>query len=72
MWVSFLVLGLKNLVISSNSCEQLSKDAVSAPTSQASTPIPAAVKAAPTPAVNYISLASFSWDQDNDKVKVRN
>ncbi|XP_048323605.1 uncharacterized protein LOC107406008 [Ziziphus jujuba] len=50
--------------------EKLSKAPVNEPTSQAPTPIPAAVKVASTPAVSYVTLGSFSWEQDNDKVKI--
>ncbi|MBA0695512.1 hypothetical protein Goari_002136, partial [Gossypium aridum] len=34
------------------------------------TPISTSVKAPVNPAVSYVTLASFSWDQDNDKVKI--
>uniref|UniRef100_A0A2C9VIB5 Uncharacterized protein n=1 Tax=Manihot esculenta TaxID=3983 RepID=A0A2C9VIB5_MANES len=34
-----------------------------------STPIATGVKVPSTPALNYVTLGSFSWDQDNDKVK---
>lgn len=51
--------------------EKLSKEAVSAPAAQAPTPISTAVKApSSTPAVKYATLSSFSWEQDNDKVKL--
>ncbi|PON57523.1 Alpha-crystallin, subunit A [Trema orientale] len=50
--------------------EKLSKEAVTPPTSQAPTPISTAVKVPSTPAVSYITLGSFSWEQDNDKVKL--
>lgn len=51
--------------------EKLSKEAVSVPPpSQLPTPISTAPKVASTPALNYVTLGSFSWDQDNDKVKI--
>ncbi len=50
---------------------QLSKEAASAPASQIPTPISTAPKVLSSPAVNYVTLGSFSWDQDDDKVKVR-
>lgn len=50
---------------------QLSKEAVSAPPSQIPTPISSAPKVSTYPALKYLTLGSFSWDQDNDKVKVR-
>lgn len=34
-------------------------------------PVPTPAKVSSTPALNYITLGSFSWDQDNEKVKVR-
>lgn len=50
---------------------QLSKEAVAAASSQIPTPISAAPTVPSTPALKYTTLASFSWDQDDDKVKVR-
>ncbi|KAK5831234.1 hypothetical protein PVK06_015029 [Gossypium arboreum] len=38
--------------------------------SQIPTPISTSVKAPINPALNYVSVSSFSWDQDMDKVKV--
>ncbi|EXC29351.1 hypothetical protein L484_021659 [Morus notabilis] len=49
--------------------EKLSKD-VTAPATQAPTQVAAAVKVPSPPAVNYTTLSSFSWEQDNDKVKL--
>jgi calcyclin binding protein len=49
----------------------LSKEAVSASSSQIPTPISTAPTVPSTPALKYATLASFSWDQDDDKVKVR-
>ncbi|KAF5738312.1 putative Calcyclin-binding protein [Tripterygium wilfordii] len=49
--------------------EKLSKDAVPVPVSHSPSPLPTVVKPV-APALNYITLASFSWDQDNDKVKI--
>ncbi|XP_010274827.1 PREDICTED: calcyclin-binding protein-like [Nelumbo nucifera] len=46
--------------------EKSSKDAVS----PAITQTPAPVKVPATPAVNYVTLSSFSWDQDSDKIKI--
>ncbi|KAK8641992.1 hypothetical protein V6N13_011357 [Hibiscus sabdariffa] len=46
-------------------------NAVAPPTAtQIPTPISASVKAPINPALAYVSVASFSWDQDNDKVKI--
>ncbi|KAI7999439.1 Calcyclin-binding protein [Camellia lanceoleosa] len=55
--------------------EKLSKEAASTVTSQAQTPSPTptpipTAKVASNPALNYLTLGSFSWDQDNDKVKI--
>ncbi|KAF6167488.1 hypothetical protein GIB67_031689 [Kingdonia uniflora] len=51
--------------------EQLLKDAVSAPTAESPPPpAPAPEKTAYTPALYYITISSFSWDQDNEKVKI--
>ncbi|ESR62936.1 hypothetical protein CICLE_v10016692mg [Citrus x clementina] len=33
-------------------------------------PVPTPAKVSSTPALNYITLGSFSWDQDNEKVKI--
>lgn len=52
-------------------CMQLSKEAVTQPTKQAPSPSSSAVKVPYNPAVNYLTLPSFSWEQDDDKVKVR-
>ncbi|KAG2689006.1 hypothetical protein I3843_09G118600 [Carya illinoinensis] len=59
-------------LISSEICnlQKLSKEAVSAPPSQIPTPISSASKVSKDPALKYITLGSFSWDQDNDKVKI--
>ncbi|KAL5771965.1 hypothetical protein ACOSQ2_011889 [Xanthoceras sorbifolium] len=50
--------------------EKLSKEAAPATVSQSPTPITTAAKVPFTPAVSYVTLASFSWDQDNEKVKI--
>ncbi|XP_042477443.1 calcyclin-binding protein-like [Macadamia integrifolia] len=50
--------------------EKSSKDASSGTTSKSSTPIPVPAKVPATPAINYVTLGSFSWDQDGDKVKI--
>ncbi|XP_040362090.1 calcyclin-binding protein isoform X1 [Rosa chinensis] len=53
---------------------QLSKEAASKPTLPTPTPTPTpistAVKVPSTPALNYVTLGSFSWEQDTDKVKI--
>jgi calcyclin binding protein len=51
---------------------QLSKEAAPKPTlpSPTPTPISTAVKVPSTPVLNYVTLGSFSWEQDTDKVKV--
>nr|GMD86612.1 calcyclin-binding protein-like [Ipomoea batatas] len=48
--------------------EKLSKDATSV--SPVPTPISTAPKVISNPALSYSTVASFSWDQDNDKVKI--
>lgn len=53
---------------------QMSKESVSAPTVQTptATPISTSTAKVPTgPAIIYTPLSGFSWDQDNDKVKVK-
>ncbi|XP_062094669.1 uncharacterized protein LOC133800657 [Humulus lupulus] len=57
--------------------EKMSKEAATAPTSQITPPISqapthssTAAKVPSTPSVSYITLGSFSWEQDNDKVKL--
>ncbi|PRQ29469.1 putative Siah interacting protein [Rosa chinensis] len=54
--------------------EKLSKEAASKPTLPTPTPTPTpistAVKVPSTPALNYVTLGSFSWEQDTDKVKI--
>jgi len=50
---------------------QISSDANAARAPQIPTPISTGAKVSPSPALNYSTLASFSWDQDGDKVKVR-
>ncbi|XVF25466.1 hypothetical protein REPUB_Repub13aG0214700 [Reevesia pubescens] len=42
----------------------------SATVSQIPTPLSTSVKVPVNPALSYVTLASFSWDQDNDKVKI--
>ncbi|XP_044512399.1 calcyclin-binding protein-like [Mangifera indica] len=59
--LSFIDSEIRNL-------EKLSKQAAPAPVSQ--TPNPAPVKVPYTPGTSYVTLASFSWDQDNEKVKI--
>ncbi|TXG65310.1 hypothetical protein EZV62_006585 [Acer yangbiense] len=51
----------------------LSKEAgLAAPAtvSQSPTPITTAAKVPYTPALSYVTVASFSWDHDSEKVKV--
>ncbi|XP_051129143.1 uncharacterized protein LOC127250035 [Andrographis paniculata] len=59
--------------------EKLSSEAASAPSLESSapvssvnkpTPISSAPKTAPDPTLNYSTLSSFSWDQDNDQLKI--
>ncbi|KAK3205057.1 hypothetical protein Dsin_019103 [Dipteronia sinensis] len=53
--------------------EKFSKEAgVAAPTTVSQSPIPitTAAKVPYTPALSYVTVASFSWDQDNEKVKI--
>ncbi|KAK7854654.1 calcyclin-binding protein [Quercus suber] len=50
--------------------DKILKEATSAPPLQIPTPISTAPKASPIPALNYVTLGSFSWDQDDDKVKI--
>ncbi|CBI30889.3 hypothetical protein VitviT2T_015423 [Vitis vinifera] len=50
--------------------EKLSKAAVSTSTLQTPAPLPTPASATSTPALNYVTLGSFSWDQDNEKVKI--
>ncbi|KAK4345273.1 hypothetical protein RND71_035449 [Anisodus tanguticus] len=50
--------------------EKLSKDAASVPSLQIPAPVSTATKVTHNPSLNYVSVSSFSWDQDNDKVKI--
>ncbi|KAH8494041.1 hypothetical protein H0E87_020703 [Populus deltoides] len=53
--------------------EKLSKEHVSDPHATSTpiqTPILSGVKLPSSLAINYVTLGSFSWDQDNDKVKI--
>ncbi|XP_010052056.2 calcyclin-binding protein [Eucalyptus grandis] len=50
--------------------EKLSKDAVIAHASQTPVPISTQARDPSNPALNYVTLASFSYDQDSDKVKI--
>ncbi|KAL0352853.1 UNVERIFIED_CONTAM: Calcyclin-binding protein [Sesamum angustifolium] len=59
--------------------EELTKEAASAPAPHTpapvsavstATPISSAPKAASNPLLTYATLGSFSWDQDNDKLKI--
>ncbi|XP_059665411.1 uncharacterized protein LOC132311507 [Cornus florida] len=49
--------------------EKLSKEAASTTISQTPSPI-ATPKVVSTPSLIYTTLGSFSWDQDNEKVKI--
>ena len=49
---------------------QLSKEAAPKPTLPPPAPTSTGVKVPSTPALNYVTLGSFSWEQDADKVKV--
>ncbi|XP_027347566.1 calcyclin-binding protein-like isoform X2 [Abrus precatorius] len=59
-------------LLSSEICnlEKLSSEATSARASQIPAPISTGTSVSPSPALKYATLASFSWDQDNDKVKI--
>ncbi|PIN04675.1 Calcyclin-binding protein CacyBP [Handroanthus impetiginosus] len=57
--------------------EKLSKEAASAPSSQTPAPVsavttPTLISTMPKAAslLNYVTLSSFSWDQDNDQLKI--
>lgn len=68
--MSILLLAT-NLLLTSHT--QLSKEHVSDPHATSTpiqTPISSGVKLPSSLAINYVTLGSFSWDQDNDKVKV--
>ncbi|OMO70302.1 SGT1 protein [Corchorus capsularis] len=62
------VLSLISSEISNLEKLQTSKEVAAG--SQIPTPISTSVKAPINPALSYVTLASFSWDQDNDKVKI--
>lgn len=53
-----------------NTLEKLSKNAAPTKSLQVPTPIGTAPKGLSSPALNYVTLGSFSWDQDNEKVKI--
>lgn len=58
-----------------NNLEKLSKDAIAKDatpkeTPKLPTPIAAAKQVVTDPALKYVTLGSFSWDQDDDKVKI--
>ncbi|KAJ7968947.1 calcyclin-binding protein-like [Quillaja saponaria] len=61
--VSLLSSEIRNL-------EKLSKEASPVPTSQIPTPISTITKVPSAPALTYATLGSFSWDQDNEKIKI--
>lgn len=55
-------------VASAHATVPISNDAVSVASSQA--PVSTSAKVVSSPAVNYVTLGSFSWDQDYEKLKV--
>ncbi|KAK0599245.1 hypothetical protein LWI29_003580 [Acer saccharum] len=65
-----LAIDLEELRQFHSIAKRLSKEAgLSAPAtvSQSPTPITTAAKVPYTPALSYVMVASFSWDQDNEK-----
>ncbi|KMS95897.1 hypothetical protein BVRB_004070 [Beta vulgaris subsp. vulgaris] len=50
--------------------EKLSKEKASPAAAQQPTPVHVTTRAPSTSALSYSTLSSFSWDQDNDKVKI--
>ncbi|KAL3330013.1 hypothetical protein AABB24_034064 [Solanum stoloniferum] len=50
--------------------EKLSKDGASVSSLQIPASVLTAAKVIQNPSLNYVSVSSFSWDQDNDKVKI--
>ncbi|OVA10962.1 CS domain [Macleaya cordata] len=64
------VLSLISSEIRNLEKEKISKDTISQPTVRAPAPVPTLAKAPPTPALNYVTLSSFSWDQDDEKIKI--
>lgn len=59
------------VIVQLGSLWQLSKEAISATNRQAPTSISSAVKVSSTPSLNYVTLDSFSWEQESDKLKVK-
>ncbi|KAL1321245.1 hypothetical protein HN51_065970 [Arachis hypogaea] len=59
-------------ILSNEICnlEKLSSEASSGKASQIPAPISTATRVPSEAAIHYSPLASFSWDQDNDKVKI--
>ncbi|XP_054778539.1 uncharacterized protein LOC129286612 [Prosopis cineraria] len=53
-----------------NNLEKLSKETPSVPPPQIPAPVSSGTKVPSVPALKYATLSSFSWDQDNDKVKI--
>lgn len=65
------LMSFATLALLSSNFQQLPKAAPSVPTAQVPTPVSVTKAPALTaPALNYITLGSFSWDQDSDKIKV--
>ncbi|CAN4077010.1 unnamed protein product [Withania somnifera] len=50
--------------------EKLSKDGTSAPSLEMPAPVLSAAKVIHNTSLNYVTVSSFSWDQDNDKIKI--
>ncbi|XP_021294677.1 calcyclin-binding protein-like isoform X2 [Herrania umbratica] len=65
--LSLLSSEIRNLEKTSN---EIANAPAPATASQIPTPISTSVKVPVNPALSYVTLASFSWDQDNDKVKI--
>lgn len=60
----------RTLSLLSSEIRNLEKLSSEAPSAQIPAPISTETKVSPSPALKYANLASFSWDQDNDKVKI--
>ncbi|XVE88381.1 hypothetical protein DITRI_Ditri19aG0065400 [Diplodiscus trichospermus] len=65
--LSLISSEIRNLEKTSNENANTSAPAT---VSQIPTPKSTLAKVPVSPALNYVTLASFSWDQDNDKVKI--
>ncbi|KAK7368262.1 hypothetical protein VNO80_10286 [Phaseolus coccineus] len=60
----------RTLSLLSSEISNLEKISLEAHAPQIPTPISTGAKVSPSPALTYSTLASFSWDQDGDKVKI--